>query len=1374
MKPLRPVVICLLITLIIVAPAYASVGLFAPEAVEGHSLKETRFIAAGTRDQLIARLDEAFAGKMDLELYRTLTNVSLDGYVPVLVSYREEYGGQLLPELRNIGAHVEFISRYIPVVAARIPVRGIESIGDVPYVTGLWLDGNVSLAYPRSGVQSFSDLTRAAEALPKVTLNQTTIAVGADRLWNLGYNGSGVVVAVIDTGINSTHPDFFFDDGRSKIVSNVSFVSGEDSMDYLGHGTHVAGTIAGTGRASNGTFKGVAPGALLMNVKAFSKEGVGTYENVIQALEYVIQKMPDVVSMSFSTRSPLGEDHPLSQLIAKLRRSGILGVAAAGNSGYHWSVTTPANIPGIVAVGATDAQGRRAWFSSRGPDRFSLRSLPLLSAPGVNVVAPASGSLAEEYALPENPLYMTMSGTSVATPHVSGAVALLLSAFKGMVPSSVSAALVASAQHPDEDPNNIGAGMLNVYEAYRVAFSASSHDEPAPVQALARPRASVLRERPPIATSPELLPERQRTRWEQYPGYTVLRNGKVQLIVSDNLGITWGFYGGGNNIAYSATRFGFTANGNRTYLWNDNLRVTDHFNITSDENDRLVAEGSAEEPPLLVTMRLTLLSNASYAEIEYILRSNSTLDNVTVCHFIDVDADGVSSSNEASYLFGGDALAARLYSWVGMVGEELSVAHQVGDPDTVEGQVERDSLENASRASGDVALAMKWQPKRISGLGDESKQALFLIFAEGRRSFLESVEALTGRRTRETSLEVGSPSLIVRKGMEATYNISVANLGMVPETNLTYSVEVLNIGLNESVQNLTGMLPTAAPFDSSSATFKLSFEDEGVFNVSVSVRLGGEPEAPETSWFERIRVGEPHWVNAVFPSNLTGLAGPLMVRFPGDRNYLNLTVFHDPTRGSIQAAALGLANLSVKLEQPSEPEQLGYSYVPLTVTVPQSANEGLHEGQIALTAGSGAVANVTLRIGVAEPSATVLWEDQLDLNPGWEYLQAWYVDFSRIAARQGVRLLAHSLDPALEPTRFDAIILPDPFFKFEPELMEQLTDYVKSGGSFLVFVGRRCLWVREQLSYIGLLERFGIGVVNSTYTRWSNASATLTDVPGLTNLTVVQLPSLDGRGVALNLTGVEANGTVVGLVHAVEIGLYEFARGSDSFLSAAQFEGSGGWGRVLAYASDYSFDDLWLETGFYVNWTIEAGKPQGYVIANPSPNEANSKLAAITLQTIPNKHPRFESATLAKRQITRWIEAQTIALRVADPDTPPSRLKVTCTLTQPDRLTISLEAQRYGDVWFAGFQPDAKAPTGRYEVTVLVQDTLGAASRQALSFTVVDHGPTVVALALGLMSSCFLLGFVVSTTRALKKRSVASSRGHRRGSDEAPLPTTQA
>jgi subtilisin family serine protease len=280
----------------------------------------------------------------------------------------------------------------------------------------IWLDGKVRAALDRSAAQ-----------------------IGAPTAWQAGLDGRGIKVAVLDTGVDATHPDLV-----GKIAEARDFSGSPDTTDHFGHGTHVAATVAGTGAASGGTRKGVAYGAQLLIGKVLDDSGSGYESGIIEGMEWAAAAGARVVNMSLGGSATDGTD-PMSAAVDRIsNQSGTLFVVAAGNEGADYTVGTPGAATSALTVGAVDRDDALADFSSRGPRVGDLGLKPEITAPGVDIVAARAAGT--EMGTVVDDFYTAASGTSMATPHVAGAAAILAQQHPDWTGAQLKDGLVSTAR----------------------------------------------------------------------------------------------------------------------------------------------------------------------------------------------------------------------------------------------------------------------------------------------------------------------------------------------------------------------------------------------------------------------------------------------------------------------------------------------------------------------------------------------------------------------------------------------------------------------------------------------------------------------------------------------------------------------------------------------------------------------------------------------------------------------------------------------------------------------------------------------------------------------------------------------------------------
>ncbi|MBI4474639.1 MAG: S8 family peptidase [Acidobacteria bacterium] len=368
-------------------------------------------------------------------------------------------GARIVRQFNSIRAH-----------ALEVPLSQLERMGDNANVLHISLD----------------DRVRSHAGTPYVASG----AVQAVQAY--GVTGAGIGVAVIDSGIG-VHPDL------SNVIRAVDFVQPANTggNDPFGHGTHVAGIIAGSGSASGGAYHGMSPNVKLVDLRVLDSNGQGYTSDVIAAIEWAIQHRNDTVngnslniriinlSLGHQPYEPTSTD-PLTTVCRIAVRNGIVVVVAAGNFGkdsngnvVHGGITSPGNEPAVLTVGAMTTWGTDsrmddtvASYSSRGPTVVENVLKPDIVAPGSKVVAASVSSsfLATNYPqLQVGSGYIALSGTSMATGVASGAVAMMLQANPHLTPNAVKAALMFTAENRRETPLEEGAGYINVMGAVNLA-----------------------------------------------------------------------------------------------------------------------------------------------------------------------------------------------------------------------------------------------------------------------------------------------------------------------------------------------------------------------------------------------------------------------------------------------------------------------------------------------------------------------------------------------------------------------------------------------------------------------------------------------------------------------------------------------------------------------------------------------------------------------------------------------------------------------------------------------------------------------------------------------------------------------------------------
>lgn len=403
---------------------------------------------------------------IDDDLERQLEETPADEAVSLVASYADEPTPAQRDALEDRGARIVYVVDVVPAVVAEAPAERVRDLADAPGVVLVEKDRHV-----------------------EPLLDDSRPLVGGDAVGSgMGYTGKGIGIAVFDTGIDTDHPDLgdkleaTYDATRDE--SAVGGLLGDardpvDPGDTDGHGTHVAGAAAGTGQDSGYEYVGLAPDADLVAVKIFDDQGRARSSYILKGIDWVLDNRDRfdlrIMQMSIGGDPTDGKDS-VSRAIGVSAGEGVLSVVAAGNRGPNEeTVTFPGVAPAALTVGATNDDKKVAEFSSRGPTVAGDRK-PDMVAPGVEIVS----TLPPEVNGGDN--YGSLSGTSMAAPHVAGAAAALWEANASLTPTLVKFILVASSEPvgtPEGTWNpSLGWGFLDAETAANAAVSPETLGQP--------------------------------------------------------------------------------------------------------------------------------------------------------------------------------------------------------------------------------------------------------------------------------------------------------------------------------------------------------------------------------------------------------------------------------------------------------------------------------------------------------------------------------------------------------------------------------------------------------------------------------------------------------------------------------------------------------------------------------------------------------------------------------------------------------------------------------------------------------------------------------------------------------------------------------
>ncbi|GAA2223777.1 S8 family serine peptidase [Streptomyces amakusaensis] len=414
-------------------------------------------------DTYVIPLDAAeliSSGKLDRRLFN-VTQLSKaesrkayrDG-LKVIVSYRGASAQAAKADVRSAGdTEVRRSLKTLNADAVTTPEQDATSLwealtrpGDngratAAGISGVWLDG-----------------------VRRAHLDKSRAQIGTPKAWSAGYKGKGVKIAVLDTGVDTTHPDL-----KDQVVGAKNFTASPDTKDRFGHGTHVASIAAGTGAKSGGKYAGVAPEAKVLSGKVLDDNGSGDDSGIIAGIDWAVEQGANVINLSLGGYDGPELD-PLEIHVNKVTaEKDVLFAISSGNEGPGaGSVGSPGSAEAALTVGAVDDNDKLASFSSIGPRVGDGGIKPDVTAPGVDTTAAsAPGSLIAREVGEKPAGYFSISGTSMAAPHAAGAAALLKQQHPTWKPAQIKGALAGSAKGGKYSAFQQGSGRIAVDQAIK-------------------------------------------------------------------------------------------------------------------------------------------------------------------------------------------------------------------------------------------------------------------------------------------------------------------------------------------------------------------------------------------------------------------------------------------------------------------------------------------------------------------------------------------------------------------------------------------------------------------------------------------------------------------------------------------------------------------------------------------------------------------------------------------------------------------------------------------------------------------------------------------------------------------------------------------
>nr|MDO8081736.1 S8 family serine peptidase [Candidatus Freyarchaeota archaeon] len=1109
---------------------------------------------------------------------------------------------------------------YIPAIAIESPPSNIQKIASLPQVSKVWYDYPIHLQ-PMSLKQS--------DIYSKEVAYDTEI----EDLWAKNLSGSGIIIALLDSGIDTNHPDLDdLDDNSStfdpKVIASVSMVEYDPyTFDFNGHGTYVAGIIAGTGNASNGTYKGIAPQAQLLNVKVFDIEGLSFFSWVLSGVEWSVSHGADIIIVPFA--GPGYPDDPLCTAVDKAVKSGVTVIAAAGDDGpAYTSVGSPGMALSPITVGSYNTSSGLVCFnSSRGPSLFMWTD-PDLVAPGYNITSckaspPNLGVNISFPSIPtggygtplnENGNYTTATGTLAATAYAAGAAALLLQAFPFLSPEALRVGMMRTAIDLGEDPNTQGAGRLDANATYNY------------LKNLEGPLGNITRVFTPA------LP---------YTGFFFTNDTTSQMSTYCIVGTYGTFVGmqtqnttsGFNSTHLLQGRFGVKYNGSDNvtlFLLTTVYREMHSTTIPGEDYQRALTVLGNENMLIVISVDCWNSTNATGAfriTVTLVNIGSTALTDVSLLTCWDIDLflneSIYTSDDHAQYNSTDDLIYANNsyyneplteFIYVGFKSNTTSTAHEVGENNTVLEHFLNDQLNNySSYDDGNVGLAMKWN---LAGQLDPGSNVVFVGALGVGGDYSQMWDAINNVLAAE-----------VRNVTDlCVVNASIGRNGKVYTPFASESV-VLNIG--SMVTNATVFFFSNKSTDGSSIIYTEIFQYQNIQPFAFKrISTSWEPtnsgvysvgwvttELPNFLTLEQILsgnltfnmsetylldnfiarnvfVGDPPNCIILFPTSIPNK--PFELNFPLDFAYSNLTIVSSYHLENVQVAYSGNATQLFN-ETPTVLIRDNYANILISFNATYFPRPGYYSGLISITANGEHLGNVNISFNLSYPEGRLFF-DSIHNEIG---LESWgrrlysiysgYFQFSEEIFKQG-----HDIDEIPFLTEYnstllsfyDGILIFAPVKGFTPQENATLHSLLNNGTSILICVDpeNECNWTAVNM----ITQPYGITVVaNETGTIIITSANMSQSHPVTSNLSSIEMDSVAILNVSTGLGAVAlantSNGTVIAAANA-------------------------GYGKLLVIGDSSIFDSRHLNLSDNarlalnaINWLLENRMILNVEVSSPNP-----------------------------------------------------------------------------------------------------------------------------------------------------------------------------
>lgn len=889
----------------------------------------------------------------------------------------------------------------------RLIGSAIKQLSKNDIITKIWSNEPQEL----TDNSSFSSTPSSSEYMSPVNVTH------AGEMWEEGYNGSGVVIAVLDTGVNFMHPDLDdFDDNDttqdSKVTAYASFVEGDSlPIDLIGHGTYAASVAAGTGNASDGLYAGIAPGATLISAKVTLGGLLASPSWIVSGVEWAVSRGADIILMPFNTLGSPGDAVDLA--LQKAADMGLLVVAAAGDDGPDYlTVMSPGGSQAALTVGAYDTKKQEIPdFSGRGPS-FGMFTKPDLVALGMGVVgarADAAASAAGFESLSTAELggvssllggdfgeevdenYIRADSTAASSAIVAGAAAILLQAFDRATPIAMANVLRDTATELDCGVNDGGAGVLNL----PAAFDYLSRKQQ-PGQAQNRTTGSPLLATGLLTAAAEDVSTTLLMSSFGTSMVAVDDRGESSSSIHQLMGMLWLRWN--DNDPMRLMQFQVKREMHQVATESDQSNYNRWIGILSYDDTLYMAlmvesynfTETTSDP--IIGFRLTPhIINLGHEPIENV--------SLFMSYSLDLFSDGLDDHGKYDLLR--DQIFAYGISenhkdyYFGLNASKKLSAFEVGNSSDIDSHISDDNLTGSTQFDGSVGLGMKWAFGNLS-FNSPKNVTIAMGFAENRTFLDDSIDRMW--TAEPPALQSGQGDLIVveasiprttQGGLTYESSAVVMNIGLEPSEMVAAMVILEGGGETGTVFSKYFSYDEIDPFTAKSLSAQWNPEKEGMRSAAWVVSVGleyalalvtdpsGQISSTGVSLLDDflirdIFVEAPIQSTSVFPKRLP--SSPFDIRFPADFSLCTVSLTSTVPLGNVSVTGYGNASDWGDASLPESKNVEGYYNFSLFLLAPAIMMDGYHRCDYVVEAETGWSQNTTMETIIQYPKAMMLFD----------------------------------------------------------------------------------------------------------------------------------------------------------------------------------------------------------------------------------------------------------------------------------------------------------------------------------------------------------------------------------------------------------------